>query len=132
MGFFDDDDDPFEGIVRNFFGGGAPLRKSRRENVFIRGEEEDRNIDFVEDGNKFYLVFELPGFSEKDLLVTVKNRSLEIIAQKKVGEGIQEYLMEKLGQGISIRKELPGFINPKGFSYTMRNGILEVVFDKRR
>ena len=50
MGFFDDDDDPFEGIVREFFG--PSIRRGRRETI-ADGEEEERNIDFVEDENKF-------------------------------------------------------------------------------
>jgi len=129
MGFFDDNDDPFEGIVREFFG--SP-KDGRRGNVFIHGEEEDRNIDFVEDKDKIYLVFELPGFNERDLMVIVKGKVLEIIAQKKTGEGVQDYLMEKLGQRVSIRKELPNFIVSKGFSFSVKNGILEVVFNKRK
>ena len=129
MGFFDDDDDPFEGIVREFFG--TPIRRGRRETIFD-GEEEERNIDFVEDENKFYLVFELPGFEEEDLIVTIKNKFLEITAQKKSDEEIQDYLSEKLRRGIFIKKIVPNFVNPRGFSYTMRNGILEIAFDKRK
>ena len=129
MGFFDDDDDPFEGIVREFFG--SPIRRGRRETIFD-GEEEERNIDFVEDENKFYLVFELPGFEERDLTINIKNRIIEITAQKKVDEEIQDYLSEKLKRGIFIKKSIPNFVNHRGFSYTMRNGILEIAFDKRK
>ena len=47
-------------------------------------------------------------------------------------EEIQDYLSEKLKRGIFIKKSIPNFVNHRGFSYTMRNGILEVVFDKRK
>ena len=65
---FDDDffNDPFENLIRDFFRGSS-LEQRRRSQRFIKGEEEDRVIDFVEDGKKLYLVFELPGFDEKDV-----------------------------------------------------------------
>jgi HSP20 family molecular chaperone IbpA len=125
MGFFDDD--PFDEIVREFFGG-SPVRKSKQQ--FIRGEEEDRIIDFVEDENKIYLVFELPGYHEKDVSVKANGKILEISAKKINGENIQDYLNQKLRHGLMIKKQLPNSANPKKFSYTMRNGILEVIFEK--
>ena len=129
MSFFDEDDDPFDNIFRDFFGQQVGNRK-RRETI-IRGEEEDRVIDFIEDDEKVYLVFELPGFNEKDISVSVNNKQLEIKAKKREVENIQEYLMQKLHQGLMIQKTLPNFINSKKFSHTMRNGILEVAFSKK-
>ncbi|MFH1425599.1 MAG: Hsp20/alpha crystallin family protein [archaeon] len=123
------DDDPFENILEGFFG--RPPRQSRNKEQFIRGEEEDRVIDFVEDGSKVYLVFELTGYTEKDVLVVVKNNELQINAQKRNGDKVQDYLMQKLHNGVLINKALPKFINPKKFSHTMRNGILEVVFERK-
>ena len=55
MGFFDDD--PFDDIVREFFGG-SPVRGRKRQNV-IKNEEDDRVIDFIEERDKVYLIFEL-------------------------------------------------------------------------
>jgi HSP20 family molecular chaperone IbpA len=124
------DDDPFEDIVRQFFGQGVPAKRRDRETV-IDGEEEDRVIDFVEGIDKVYLVFELPGYGERDVVVVVKGKELEIKAQKKNGEKMQDYLMQKLHRGIFVKKNLPDFINSKKFSHTMRNGILEVAFGKR-
>jgi HSP20 family molecular chaperone IbpA len=120
------DDDPFEEIVREFFGG-TPKRK-REE--FIKGEEEDRVIDFVEDTDYVYVVFELPGYNEKDIFVTVKGNNLEIRAQKSSDEKVQDYLSKKLKQGIYLKKQLPNFVSNKNFNYTMKNGVLEVVFLK--
>ena len=125
MGFFDDD--PFEGIMREFFGG-SPVRSSRQ---FIRGEEEDRNLDFVEDEKKVYLVFELPGFREEDVSIEVNGRDLEISAQKKNGESMQDYLNQKLRRGVVIKKKLPSMVDSKNFSHTMKNGVFEVVFNKK-
>lgn len=128
MSFFDDNNnEPFDSIVREFFG--EPVRKERREQ-FIRGEDEDRTIDFVEDEDYIYLVFELPGFNEKDVSVIVKGKELEISAQKSNGENMQNYLNQKLRQGLFVKKQLPNFISPKNFSHTMRNGVLEILFNK--
>lgn len=128
MSFFDDDD-PFDSIVREFFGA-SPIRRRRNQGQFIKGENEDRTIDFIEDEDYIYLVFELPGFSERDVSVIVKGKELEVSAQKSNGENIQDYLNQKLRQGFIIRKQLPNFVSTKNFKHTMRNGILEITFIK--
>ena len=127
MSFFDED--PFETIVREFFGH-SPSRERYKEEI-IHGEEEDRVIDFVEHKNKTYLIFELPGFDEKDIFVSVKDRKLEIKVKKRNKEGIQAYMVPRLSQEEIIRKPLPKFIDPKTFSYTVKNGVLEVAFNKK-
>ena len=130
MGFFDDDG--FEDIVREFFGEGRTNNYSKRKNreTIIRGEEDERDIDFVEDKDRFYIIFELPGYTEKDIIVLVQGSVLEIRAKKKNGEEMQDYLSQKLQRGEIIRKEIPKFIKTKKFSYNMRNGVLEVTFNK--
>ena len=128
MGFFDED--PFEDIMREFFGDRE--RKGRSSNGFIEGEREERVIDVVEDRSKVYLIFELPGYEKKDLLIAVKGKILEINAAKESMEKVKSYLAKKLGSGITIRKNLPQSVNPKKFSYTINNGILEIVFDKNK
>jgi len=127
MSFFDDDQ--FDSIVREFFGG-SPIQRKREP--FIRGESEDRIIDFVEDENYVYLVFELPGFDKKDISVIVKKKELEITAQKFNGENIRDYLHQKLRQKLQIKKQLPSLVNSKNFEHSMRNGILEITFKKQR
>lgn len=122
MGFFDDD--PFDSIVREFFG---PSRIKRRE--YVR-ENEERIVDFIEDENKIYLVFELPGYNEKDVSIVVDGRNLVITAKKSDKDTIQDYLHSKLRQGIKLTKHLPNFVDINNFSYSMKNGILEIVFNK--
>jgi len=125
MNFFNDD--PFESIINEFFN-----RDSRRnEEKIIHGEEEDRIIDFLETKNKVYIVFELPGYNEKDIDIVIKNKTIEIKAKKRTEEKIQDYLNQKLYQGITIKKTLPKFINSKKFSYTLKNGVLEIIFNKK-
>lgn len=129
MGFFDDD--PFEDILREFFDHSPSERRMRRRTI-IKGEEEERNIDFVESEDKAYLVFELPGYSEKEVIVFLKGNELEITAKKENGEGMQSYLNEKLKGGIHFNRILPKFINAKKFNKSMKNGVLEIVFEKIR
>ena len=130
MGFFDDNDQ-FESIVREFLGGGnSRIRKSNYEEI-IESEGEERVMDFIEDENYVYLIFELPGYNEKDISISIRGRELEIIAKKRsIGE-IQNYLIQKLNDGFFIKKNLPNFIKTKNFKHTVKNGVLEIVFIKK-
>lgn len=114
MGIFDEDDG-IEDIFRSFFGH-SPLNeeRERRERNFISSENDERNMDFVEDGEKTYLIFELPVINEKDILVNVKGNLLNI----KAGEE-------------EIVKNLPKNVKAGKFDYTFKNGILEVSFAKK-
>ena len=127
MSFFDDD--PFESIIDEFFGQNRGTNIRRRQ--FISGEEEDREIDYIEDKSNVYLVFELPGYTEKDIMVVVKDNILTVQAKKITPDNIQPYLAKKLNQGVQIRKELPNFINTKKFTQTIKNGVLEIKFKKK-
>ena len=121
-------EDPFDSIVREFFGG-APVRRGRR--TIINGEEEDRTIDFIEDNNYVYSIFELPGFEERDINVSIRGKELQIVAKKIPSEEVQAYLAQKLSRGISITKTLPNFVSTKKHKITMKNGILEITFNKK-
>lgn len=123
------DNDPFDSILKEFFGE-SPRRVRRRE-TFIEGEEEDRAIDFIETKDKVYLIFELPGFSQKDLTVVIKERKLDIRAEKKETDHIQVYLAQKLQRGVFIKKTLPQNVNTKKFNHTFKNGVLEISIEKR-
>ncbi len=128
MGFFDEDD-TFDSIVREFFGG-SPVRKSRREQ-FIKGEDEDRIIDFIEDERKVYLVFELYGFNEKDVSVKITGMNLEISAKKSNKEDMQNYLNQKLRKGILIKKRLPNIVDIESMQHYFNNGVLEIILNKQ-
>ena len=109
--------------------GGARKRGSNGRTV-VQGESDERVIDFVEDGKNIFIVFELPGFRKKDVMVAVKGLELEVHAKRQNPDGVQPYLMQKLGGGVSIKKTLPKFVNSKKFDYTMVNGVLEIKFEK--
>ena len=130
MGFFEDNDH-FENIVRELFGGGASRIGRDNYEEIIESEKEERVIDFIQDENYIYLIFELPGYDEKDISISIKSRELEIIAKKrKIGE-VQNYLIQKLNNGLFIKKNLPNFIKTKNFKHTIKNGVLEIIFVKK-
>ena len=129
MGFFEDNDQ-FEDIIREFLGeSNSRIRRDDYEEI-IEGEVEEGIIDFIEDENYIYLIFELPGYDEKDILISIKGRKLEIIAKKRNSVEVQNYLTQKLNTGFFINKNLPSFIKTKNFKHTVKNGILELVFIK--
>ena len=115
MSFFDDD--PFEEVVRSFFGG-SPVKKVQ-ENNFISGEEEDRNIDLVEGDKNIFVIFELPGYGKEDIEVSVKGSNLKVVASKKSPDYIESYLAKRFNDGVVINKVLPKSIKTKKYDHTM-------------
>jgi HSP20 family molecular chaperone IbpA len=129
MAPFDDDffgDSSFDELVRGFMGGSRS-----QPNRIIRGEQEDRIIDFIETNDRAFLIFELPGYDKGDVSVNVKNGDIIITARSSSERSIKEYLQQKLREGITIRKILPDFVNSKKFTYSMMNGVLEIEFAKK-
>jgi len=130
MGFFDEDDnDPFESIVREFFEGTKPSRTSSSRDL-IKSEKEERIIDYIEEGNKVYFVLELFGYSKKDIKVDVGKGFVEVEAKKKDFEGVQSYLISKLSKGTKIKKNISN-LKFKDYNWTFNNGILEVEIETK-
>ena len=128
MSFFDEDD-PFEDIVKEFFGGNPGFKSNHRE--IINGEADEREMDLIESDKKIFLIFSFPGYDKKDIDVKVHGGMIRIRARKSNISKVQNYLSSKLNMGVNIEKKLPKRINTKKFNYTFKDGILEVVFDKR-
>ncbi len=126
-------EDPFDEIVREFFGKDIGRARRPYSETVYKGESEERQIDFVEDEKKIYFVFELPGYSEEDVSVSIKGNTLEVKAGKKESEteSVQNYLTQKLINGLVIKKTLPNYAKTKTMEHTINNGVLEVVFDKK-
>ncbi|MCR4327443.1 MAG: Hsp20/alpha crystallin family protein [Nanoarchaeota archaeon] len=121
MGFFDED--PFEDIVREFFQENRSRTSSSRNSV--KSEKEERIIDYIEEDKNVYFVFEIYGYSKDDLKVEVGRDFVEVKANIKDTEGIQDYLIPKLKKGVVLKKEVPG-LKIKKYDWTFNNGILEV------
>lgn len=126
MGFLNDD--PFEEILRNFFGDERVI--APKEKNFISGEAEDRNIDFIETENNIFILFELPGYTKEDITIDINGDNLVIFAKRKSSNKIEDNLINKLRAGIVINKILPKMIKFKKYNSSMINGILELTFKK--
>ena len=124
MGPFEDND-PFDRLVREFFGG-----RARSRDDVIQGEEDERSIDFIETKNYLILVFEMPGYTEKDVDVNVNGSNLKVSASRKSKETDDDYIASKLLHGIEFSKKLPSYVNPKKYNKTFKNGVLEIKFER--
>ena len=129
MGFFDDDNDPFESIVKEFFQGTRPARTTSSRD-FLKSEKEERVIDYIEEGKTIHFVFELFGYNKEDIKVEAGKGFVEVEAKKKNMEKVQDYLVNKLSRGMKIKKEVPG-LKVKKYKWTFKNGVLEVEVEKK-
>lgn len=119
MGFFDND--PFEDIVRNFFGGsGARAMRSS-------GGSGKAPLSKVTYDKKLFLVFDFSG--EKDLKVDVKDQLMINDYGEEVYTG-RKTLEIKSKEKVIGEYVLPDKVKLKGLDYTFKNGLLEVWFKK--
>jgi len=119
-------DDPFERLAREFFGG-----SSSSEEEFIQTEQEVKSLDLIEGKDKVYLIFEFAGFKESEVDVDISREEIKVTTSRKILEGEDEYISQKLATTKSIHKKLPSIVKTKNYSKTFRNGVLEIVFDKK-
>lgn len=124
-------DDPFDSIVREFFGRDPFRQADSKSNKILSSEDDQRMIDYIEDEIYAYTIFELPGYDEKDITVSIKGHELSIKAKKKVEESVDNYIAQKLNRGITITKTLPKNLITKGYESHFRNGVLEICFKKK-
>lgn len=132
MAFLGEGNDPFDDIVREFFGKDVGAGSPKKREV-IRGESDEGKIDYVEDENNVYLLLEVPGYSDKDVTINISGDNLTVNAAKKEEdiESMPEYMSKKLIKGTSINKTLPENVKAKNFEKTVKNGVLEIKFNKK-
>lgn len=123
------DNDPFEDIVKQFFGNSATVR--RRRSVDRIRDEEEQNTQFIEDEEYIYFIMDLPGYAEKDIRISVKENILLVSAKASQKPETQDYLAQKHREGITTQQQIPYNIKNKNFSKTFRNGVLEITFIKK-
>lgn len=124
------EDNFFDEVERAFFGQNARGRTSSHGNV-VRREKEERTMDYIEDNNFVYFVFELPGYSGEDVKIDVSKEEIEVSAIKKDVTSVQGYLSRKLGKGLYYKKTIPVKVKSKKHEKTFRNGVLEVKIPRR-
>jgi HSP20 family molecular chaperone IbpA len=129
MSFFDDENN-FDDMVNQLFGGAQGRRRTTRRTA--QSEEEGRTIDFTETDDSIYVIFELSGYDEDDVSVRVEGKTLEVSAKKKVLDDVKEYLAAKLSAGIIYQKALPENAISKDFDYSIKNGVLEVKLRRKK
>ena len=120
-------EDPFNSIVKQFFGESGRRTGGQRQRIKDEGFESE----IIDSDGAIYIVVELPGFSEKDISVEIKDKILEIRARKIESNNMIDYLSEKLNKGVVIRKHINSLPKVKNFKFTCRNGILEIKFPKK-
>ena len=86
--FFDDGNDPFDQLVKQFFGH-APGKSKPRMQRKVDSQEDLSSGEVIENDDIVYLIFEIPGFSDQEIKISVKDNILEIKAEKKSKEDIQ-------------------------------------------
>lgn len=126
-------DDFFDEIEKAFFGsagGGQGRARTSSYGDVVRGEKEERVIDYIEEDNEVYFVFELPGYDEEDIEISLKGDQLKVEALKKDFSNVKPYLKNKLSQDISYTKTIPVKVK-KDFEKSFKNGILEVRFKRK-
>lgn len=122
-------DDPFEDLVNQFIRGARGSRgfQNRKE----ISEDENGDIEVIGFQDKIFIILELPGYDEKDVDIEFKGKTLIVTAKKKEECKMQDYLSRKLCTGEQFKKTLPDFINLKNFKSSFKNGVLELVFNKK-
>lgn len=123
-------DDFFNEIEKAFFSQGARPRTSSHGNV-VRHEKEERTIDYIEDNDYVYLVFELLGYSGEDVKIDVSKEEVEVSAIKKDVTDVQDYLSKKLSKGLYYKKTIPVKVKSKKHEKTFRNGVLEIKIPRK-
>ncbi len=83
---------------------------------WIVAEPTKNPVDILETEKTIHAVVSLPGIKEENIQLTCSGTELEIIADNDVREVIN----------------LPARVNKTGMKVTYKNGILEVVFNKRK
>ncbi|UJG42274.1 MAG: Hsp20 family protein [Candidatus Heimdallarchaeum endolithica] len=79
-------------------------------------EKQELSYDFQKDGDKLYLIIELPGFGKEDLKIKLRDNKLYLVAKNNKKE-------------ISTVIDLKYKVNKKSkIDATMQNGILELQF----
>lgn len=123
-------DDFFDEIEKAFFNNSYSRPRTSSSGNVVQSEREERVIDYIEEDNEVYFIFELPGFREKDIHVSLKGNNLNVNVLKKDFSEVKSYLKEKLSQEISFSKNIPVKVD-KNFNKNFKNGILEVKFRRK-
>ena len=111
----------------------SPLFKS--SGLGMSGLMESPRTDMSESDKEYELTVELPGMSEKDLEVTVKDNMITLKGEKKSERETKEkdyHLAERSYGSIRRSFSLPADVNPGKVSATFSRGVLTVHLPKAK
>ncbi|PID80326.1 MAG: heat-shock protein [Clostridiales bacterium] len=107
------------------------------EEVFTSLSKLDRNIngflvDVLDDGDKYIIEAELPGFEKENVKVEYRDQHLTIIARRaeESEEKCQHYIRKERSCGEFKRSFFVDNINPDKTDASFENGILKVFLQK--
>ena len=88
-------------------------------------------VDMREDDDKVYVEAELPGFTNKDVQVTLENGILHIIAERKTQETKgQTHLRERRFTRVARSFTLPTSVDSNKVEAKLENGVLQLTLHK--
>lgn len=90
-------------------------------------------LDVVEAGEHYVVKADLPGMSEADMNIHIKDNVLTIFGERKAEREEQHegfYRLERTSGAFSRALTLPEGIDPETVTATFANGVLEVRFPK--
>ena len=121
--------DPFEEIRR------MQERMSRLIEEFDRFiyARESIPVDIIDEGEKFRVIADLPGFNKEDIEIYIEDGGLVVKAERreeKEEEG-KNYIRQERSYGRIYRRiTLPEEIDEEKISAKYNNGILEIILPK--
>lgn len=92
-------------------------------------------LDFVEDDKTFHLTVELPGMTEKDVELSLTDRTLTIRGEKKEDKEKKDkevYRRERAYGSFRRVMELPADVDAERITASFRNGVLTVDLPKTK
>jgi HSP20 family protein len=93
------------------------------------------SLDVTEDDKAFRVTVELPGMTEKDVAVTVTDRTLTIRGEKKEEKEQKDkesYRRERAFGSFRRAMELPGDVDAGKIDASFKNGVLTILLPKSK
>jgi HSP20 family protein len=115
-------------VVSDLFGDLAPVtgREARSESGAAVPA-----VDVREDAQRFQVIVDLPGVEEKDLALTVKERTLELEAKREVPEGGFSR-RERFSGHFRRTFALPPTVDGEHIGAELKAGVLTLTLPKKR
>ncbi len=95
-------------------------------------------VDVRETGEAYVMDMDLPGLSEKDVEINLKDRVLSISSvqeaereDKKKDDDVEYLIRERRSASFSRRFTLPQDINPEKVEANFRNGVLTITIPRK-